>query len=144
MLVTATRIAIRLHQHRRLFADDVPLLFGCGCLSAAAAIVYKLLPTIYIYEDWDGAAPVSAQLGHEEFEHLFWFLKMFFTFDVLSWATIYAVKLSFLLFFRKLIRRLSGMITYWKIVLATTLTSGGFNICEVFITCPQPNSPLGT
>lgn len=82
--------------------------------------------------------PESVRMGQYTIDDLLWFMKMVYAYIVLSWTAIFAVKLSFLSFFRTLIERVSGrLITYWKIALVFTIVSGAFNICEVFITCPH-------
>ncbi len=129
---------MRLHQHRRLFVDDGFLLFACACLCAETALLHRLLPVLYLYEGLN-LSPLTTPFGPQDIEDLIWYQKMVNSFIVLSWVTIFAVKLSFLFFFRNLIRRLSGMNTYWKIVLTTSLLVCGFNICEVFIACPHFN-----
>jgi len=132
---------MRLHQYRRLFLDDGFLLFGCACLCAGTGLLQKLLPVVYMVEGLQlnrHAAPLGP-LGPQDLDNLIWYLKMLYSFVTLSWVTIFAVKLSFLVFFRNLIRRLTGMNKYWKVVVVTTLLASGFNICEIFILCPHFN-----
>ena len=51
------------------------------------------------------------------------------------WTTIFAVKFSFLAFFKKLIERVSKIHTYYWIVVAITAVSWPFLVVEPFILC---------
>lgn len=57
----------------------------------------------------------------------------------LSWTCIYAVKISFLLFFHQLIKRLRRWILVWKIIFAITIVFWAFCATAVFIGCPKFN-----
>lgn len=55
----------------------------------------------------------------------------------LSWTCIYAVKISFLLFFYRLITRLRRWILAWKIIFAITIVFWAFCASSVFMGCPK-------
>lgn len=55
----------------------------------------------------------------------------------LSWTCIYAVKISFLLFFYQLITRLRRWILAWKIIFAITIVFWAFSASAVYIGCPK-------
>lgn len=136
MMATIARLAMRILQHRRLFLDDGFLLFACACLSAATGLLHRFLPVMYLDEGLN-FSPLTTPFGPQEIDDLIWYQKMVYSFVVLSWVTIFAVKLSFLVFFRSLIRRLIWMNTYWKVVIVISLLACGFNICQDFIACPH-------
>ena len=142
MLVTVARLAIRAHQHRRLFLDDAFLLVGCACLCAGTGVLHRLLPVLYLDERLI-LEPETTPLVPQDIENFIWYQKMAYSFVTVTWVTIFAVKFSFLFFFRKLISRLSGMITYWKIVISVTVVACGFSVCEKFIACPHFNLSAG-
>lgn len=136
-MATAARIAIRWYQYRRLLLDDYLLLFGCVCLCAGGGLLHRFLPVPYFFQRLNHD-PESVRMSHYTIDDLLSAKKMLYAFFVLCWTSIFAVKLSFLSFFRTLIERISGgLITYWKIVLVSTIVSGAFNICAAFIPCPH-------
>lgn len=61
----------------------------------------------------------------------------------LSWTTIFAVKISFLIFFKKLINRVTKIHTYYWIVGFITLLSWLFMVFEPFVLCKDPNQTVG-
>lgn len=136
LVATIARLAMRLHQYRRLFLDDAFLLFACTCLCAETGLVHALLPASYMVEGLRVNSHTTA-FGPQNLDNLSWYLKIVYSFLALSWATIFAVKLSFLVFFRNLIRRLPRMNAYWRFVVATTLLVFAFNFCAGFIACPH-------
>jgi len=138
MMATIARLAMRILQHRRVFLDDGFLLFACACLCAATGLLYRFLPVMYLDEGLNFSL-LTTPFGPQEIDDLIWYQKMVYSFVVLSWVTIFAVKLSILVFFRNLIRRLIWMNTYWKVVIVTSLLACGFNICQDFITCSHFN-----
>ena len=138
-MATTARIIIRVYQYHRLLLDDYFLLFACVLLCAGTGVLYHLLPMLYFYERLN-LNPTSVSMGSYTMEDLFWYQKMVYSYVVLSWASIFAVKFSFLFFFRTLIQRVSGgLFIYWKVVLVTTIITGCFNTYEVFISCPHFN-----
>ncbi len=141
MIAAIARLAMKIFQHRKLSLDDGFLLFACACLCAATGLLHSILPVMYLDEGLI-LSPLTTPFGPQEFDDLFRYQKMIYSFTVLSWVTIFAVKLSFLVFFRNLIRRLIWMDTYWKVVVVTSLLACGFNICHDFITCPHFNLSL--
>lgn len=61
----------------------------------------------------------------------------------LTWTTIFAVKISFLIFFKKLINRVTKILTYYWIVSIITLLSWLFNVLEPFVMCKDLNQTVG-
>lgn len=64
------------------------------------------------------------------------FQKLSDGFLVLTYTTIFSVKISFLLFFRHLISRAFPMTVYWWTVTAITIVAWMFGVSGFFITCP--------
>ncbi|KAL8780986.1 MAG: hypothetical protein Q9213_006215 [Squamulea squamosa] len=140
MLATFGRLAIRFRYQNRLFADDYVLLFGCASLIAAFTLTNVMLGDIYL--------DMSLILGPLELvlqestsadfvSHILSFQQLSFSAYVLCWATIFSVKMSFLLFFRQLLYRLSGLMTFWKVTVGSVIVSGIFCVCSIFIACPH-------
>ncbi len=55
--------------------------------------------------------------------------------SALAWSSLYAVKLSFLFFFRTLVRRVRGLQTLWWVVLACVVVGAMASIPLAFIVC---------
>ena len=115
------RIGLRFHDRRRLFLDDVFLAFAFLCLCTATGIIWILIGRTFFYET------------HAHF------IKRSppgVAFISLTWTTIFAAKLSFLAFFRLLIRRVSWRLTchFW-IVVGISIASWMLCISESFLAC---------
>ena len=55
----------------------------------------------------------------------------------LSFASIFAVKICFLLFFHEMITRLRRLILAWKVIFGITILFWALCTCAVFIGCPH-------
>lgn len=55
--------------------------------------------------------------------------------SALVWMAIYAVKFSFLTFFRRLVRRVRLLVSWWWSVFAVLLVSGLVSLPLAFIVC---------
>ena len=64
------------------------------------------------------------------------FQKLSDGFLVLTYNVIFAVKFSFLFFFRGLIRRVRTMGVYWWIIATFTAAVWAFGVVGVFASCP--------
>jgi hypothetical protein len=60
-----------------------------------------------------------------------------FSFLTLTWTTIFAVKLSFLCFFRQMVDRFKNVMMYWKLVVGIAVISYCYCTAGVFIACPK-------
>ncbi|KAL8724605.1 MAG: hypothetical protein Q9166_007852 [cf. Caloplaca sp. 2 TL-2023] len=106
MLATIGRLAIRFRYQSRLFADDYVLLFGCSSLIAAFTLATVMFEDIY-FDMSQILGPLQLIL-HESasadfVNHILTYQQLSFSAEVMSWVTIFAVKMSFLLFFRQLL-----------------------------------------
>lgn len=142
ILVALARTAIRLRYQRRLFVDDAILLVAILCLCAAMALLLVFTPSIYLLEAFVTSSSVMAspeELAEIEIQleqPLFKYLKLSDTYYVMTWTTIFAVKFSFLFFFRVLIRRVRAVTLYWRIVSVVTVLVWVYCIAGAFIICP--------
>lgn len=129
------RLALRVFTRRKLYLDDYVLIFGLACLAAATSLVYSFSPVIFLSNAVRLDPSVFPTLS--ETTKLIDSLKIIDSFLALIWTTTFAVKLSFLIFFKQLIERVSRKITiyYWVVVVFTILT-WMFLVSEAFILCP--------
>lgn len=140
MLATIGRLVIRFHYQNRLFADDYVLLFGCSSLVAAFTLVNVMFEDIY-FEMSLILGPVELVLQESasgDFaNHILTFQQLASFSGVMCWVIVFAVKMSFLLFFRQLVNRLRALLTYWAVTVGIVVVSGIFCICSFFIGCPH-------
>ncbi|KAI9794619.1 MAG: hypothetical protein M1816_004506 [Peltula sp. TS41687] len=132
MISAAARTTLRLKQHGRLFLDDLFLFIACVFLTTSTIITYQVSTDLYVpYSEFVSFHP------DELHRRVVWFQKMVFSFIATTWVVIFAVKLSFMYFFRALVDRLTNMILYWRIVLGIMAVSFGFCVSEAAIECPH-------
>lgn len=118
ILFTILRTAIRIHVFHRLFADDVciyialVILISLGVLhNHAISAIFKIERVLY--------GEVVYPLDFKEQVELF--LKLQFSIITLFWTSLWAVKLSFLMFYRKILAGLPGHMIWWRLILVFTV-----------------------
>lgn len=130
------RIAIRLHYQKRLYVDDGFLFFAIICLCAATGLMYEVIPSMYLVEAILTNDP-DTSLPSNVFAQSLLFIKLADGFLVLTYNTIFAVKFSFLFFFRILIRRVHTMLVYWWVVAVLTAVIWAYGVIGLFAQCPH-------
>lgn len=118
ILFTILRTAIRIHVFHRLFADDIcvyialVILISLGVLyNHAISAIFKIERVLY--------GEVVYPLDFKEQVDLF--LKLQFSIITLFWTSLWAVKLSFLMFYRKILAGLPGHLIWWRLILVFTV-----------------------
>lgn len=136
IMLTIARTAIRLRYQKRLFADDVFLLMAVLCLCAALTLLVIFSSSMYLIEAFVTNSP-TLELPPDPLEQqLFKYLRLSDAYYIMTWTTIFAVKFSFLFFFRVLIRRVRGVTLYWRIVGMITVLAWAYCISGAYIICP--------
>lgn len=140
-ILTATvRGIYQIKTHRQLRFDDLLLVFACAALTAATGLLYELIPTIYgnkegtLSTKWNLVESVDS--NPELFARILRYRRLVNSFVVLTWVTIFSVKICFLLFFLQLINRVKKLMFIWKVVFAVTMVAFCFCVCGTFIACP--------
>ena len=129
------RLALRIFTRNKLQLGDYLVLFGLACLGAATYLIYDFARMIFLSNAVRLDPSVIPTFG--EIAQLMDSLKIIYSFLALIWTTTFAVKLSFLVFFKKLIDRVSKKITlYYWFVVVFTVVSWMFIVSEPFILCP--------
>lgn len=140
-IITATiRTTYRIKTQGRLLLDDFLLLFACVTLTAATGLIYVTVPIMY----WEQEMIVHPQVnvinmfGSETklFAQIIRYRQLVYAYLVLTWTTIFSVKICFLLFFHQLIDRVEKLLLMWKIVFVITMLVFIFCACGIFIACP--------
>lgn len=138
------RLGYRYHTRRSLFLDDYIVLIGAMCLCAAIGILYKHYEFIFFTEFALNTSSFESKANANQIRILLTTpYSAFYAPLVLTWTTIFAVKFSFLIFFKKLISRVTTIHTYYWIVGIVTLLSWLFMLFEPLILCKKPSKPVG-
>ena len=129
---------IRLRLQRRLFVDDAFLFLGLICLCASVGLIWRSSYGIF--------AQTEAFDRFDTIAHSTWGLDRFGgVYIIVTYITIYFIKLSFLFFFRILVRRDRKMTIYWWTVLAIIIVTLCVSIIiVVFPLCTVFPTPHGT
>lgn len=131
------RIAIRLHSHRKLLLDDYLVLFAVANLAAATALAYKNSGNLYLDDALKRYPRLAQQINPSVFADLLSVsLRYVLAYLAVAWTAIFAIKASFLAFFRLLINRVEHIHTYYWTVVVITLLSWAFLVAELPIVCP--------
>ena len=129
------RLTLRVRDQKHLQPDDYLLLFACACLTAASVSLSWGLGDIYEVIDLTLnplLAPVPADLvGLANRVQI-----TLYVFMTVTWASIFATKFSYLLFFRQLVDRIRPLVLYWTAIVALTSIACVFCILQAFISCP--------
>ena len=129
---------IRFRKSPQFAFDDALLLFAGICLTAATALLYKLIPNAYLYEELNFGDQVSLPFPISDYAAQTVFtVRKLDAYTFLSWLVVFAVKFCFLSFFRALIDRVNRIIIYWRVVVFITVLFGGAALCQTFIACPR-------
>lgn len=139
IITASARTAIRIKFHRRLFADDAFLFIACLALTALFATVLYYTSTTYTatailsgqLREGSTVSPASVDLGAV----VSGYRKVQYLRASLAWLTIFAVKFSFLCFFRPLTDRLPRLLLYWRVVVATNILAFVYCVACNFLGC---------
>lgn len=146
ILTVVIRFFIRLHKLRALYLDDYLLIFGAACLVVALAMLYWYGGDLFLAEALNMMPTKVTLASLDELDSLFETNKIIQVFLAMIWTSTFAVKFSFLAFFKTLVwTKLSRRMVwyFWSVILITAL-SWGFVISEGFILCPYFGTEAGT
>lgn len=136
LIMTAARTAIRVHRFRRVFVDDYFLFLAVASLIASTGLFFSLILFVYTFA---AVAAGPAGLESAPLDYINAAINatnVAYAADALACTTVFAVKLSFLFFFRHLIQRLRDLKILWWCVLMICIPVGIVCICLPFIVCP--------
>jgi hypothetical protein len=134
LLSAVARTGLRVYYHRKLYVDDYLLIYAILAAGACAGVAYSIKDLVYlqIYVGlgWEKPAP-------DFYDRMLVFEKRIQVCSALIWSIIYAIKFSFLVFFRKLVDRVRSLEIYWKAVAGVTGIFGLVSVPLGFIICPN-------
>lgn len=144
LLTVAARMGIRYHSQRQLQADDFVLIFATLTLIASQIILYILKMDGSFWIEALILDPSSAQIlvtiledPEAFYRGISKLQRMQYSSFVLTWASIYGVKICFLLFFRPMTTRLRRLGLAWKVTSGITKLFCAICTCTIFISCPH-------
>ena len=146
IISTIARVGFRIHVHRSLslYSEDYITLIGAMCLCAATGILYKKCDYLFLIDVLGNDPSLVSNISPDQISDL---LKtpyaVYYAFYALIWTTTFAVKLSFLVFFKRLINGVTKIHKYYWIVGMITLLSWLYNVTEPFVVCSHPNESIG-
>ena len=143
MLAAITRTTIRIRLTERLQIDDGFLFLACICSIATIILLYKSVPDIYLFGILE-SDPTAIHIPANIIQDINWLQRSSSAYLFVTWVAIFAVKFSFLAFFRRLISRLENIILYWKVVVGVTAAAFVFCACDGFIDCTKTGISAGT
>ena len=138
-MAATARTAIRIYKFGQLHVDDYFLFLATAALIGGTGLFLKMIPDLYLFAE--------VTLGHtlppadilQEAIHDSTYAS---TGEVLCWTTIFAVKFSFLFYFRSLVRRLRNLTILWWCNLVILTPVAFTSIFGAFIVCPYIGSEL--
>ena len=137
-------MCIRYRSQRQLQPDDFVLMFACVTLTASQIMLYipqGIDDMYWIQALILGPSPqILASISRDPeafYRRISRLQRMQFSSFALTWTSIFAVKICFLLFFHQMITRLRRLILAWRVIFGITLLFWALCICAIFINCPH-------
>lgn len=133
IMTAIARTIIKLYYQKRLWIDDAFLLFAVLSLCAAMGVIFISFPSMHLLEVFltEIVSPEHAWDGIERAQHR----NIQKGCLILCLTTIFAIKFSFLFFFKTLTRRLRTVTLYWRVVSVITALAWVLGISIPFIPC---------
>ena len=132
IIFAVSRISIRLYKFRRIYADDYFLFLAMAALIGSNGFYFVAVPELYFFSTASITLAITPNIIQTATDSATYSIAA----QVLSWTTIFAVKLSFIFYFRTLVQRLPWLMMWWRIVLAVCVPVAIVSICGTFIVCP--------
>ena len=132
--------------HNRLQLDDYFLIFSCVCITVGTALCFVYIGLLYWVQELDLNPTRSSYLLAEHIDFIAdinLIERLVSVFTTLMYTAIFAVKLAYLAFFRRLVDRISPLIIYWRVVTAITVLSFPVGIVLSFLACTQTGAEVG-
>ena len=126
------RTVIRVRLGQRLEIDDGLLFLAFICLTASTVLLYITISDIYLLEHLV-TDPASALSHNDSLRKIDWLRDIVIAYEVLSQSAMFAIRFSFLSFFRRLIDRLGRIIYYWRVTVFVTAAIFSFTASSEFI-----------
>ena len=134
IIAAIARTVIRVRRFHRIAADDWAVFFGVLFLIPGTVLLFTAVQANY-NEEKSVVNPNTSPI--DLLKSAVHGTRLVLAADVLLWFTVYAIKFSFLFFFRQLVDRLRGLTIWWWVVFSLLLPMGILNATTNFIACPH-------
>ena len=144
--MTSVRLILQMRIHNRLHLDDYFLIFSCVCITVGTALCYVYIGLLYWIQELDLNPTRSPYLLAEHVDFIAdinLVERLVSVFTTLMFTAIFAVKLAYLAFFRRLVDRIRPLIIYWRVVTAITILSFPIGIILSFLACTETGPEVG-
>lgn len=122
---------------KRLFVDDGFLLLALILLITSMALYFSFMDSLYMIEAIIFQGQIPSELSFAAIEQTVSRAHVLETTALeLSWTSIFAVKFSFLFFFKTLVSRIRPMTILWRIVVGVTAVAWVAGCLCVVMECP--------
>ncbi|KAI9664062.1 MAG: hypothetical protein M1821_007553 [Bathelium mastoideum] len=137
LLFVLVRVFIRIHSFRVIYADDFLVIAAWGMFLATAILWSIEAPTLYLqYGIQSGRIPLTSPLDELNFvKKDTSFLRTIVPFNWLYYTSLWTVKLSFLMFFRRLGSRVRGQQIWWWVVLVIVVATWIACVADIQYNC---------
>lgn len=144
LLSVLSRICLKIRHSRNFHLDDYILFFGTACLIAGTGMLFSGLDSFYLGPVIQSQPELVSLVPPKFFPELQRQLGFIYAMLTLIWTTTFAVKLSFLAFFRDIVRAVPGMKWYYRATIWTTIVAWAYINSTPFIVCSQFGAKSGT
>ena len=108
------------------------------CLCASTILLYLFIPALYFEQKLvSDPSTFSFKTALSSISKLLKSQKLSYAHLTLTWIVIFSVKFSFIFFFKVLVKRLTNLNLYWRVVVWTNAVVFVLCICDIFIACPN-------
>ena len=137
VLAAIFRTALRLNYQKRLFVDDGFLLLAVASATACMGLYLSITDDLYMIEAIMFQGQLPTNLSFSDIEDTVNKAHILETIALeLSWTSIFAVKFSFLFFFKTLVNRIRPMTILWQFVVAATTVAWVVGCLCAIMECP--------
>ncbi|KAF1814258.1 hypothetical protein P152DRAFT_480466 [Eremomyces bilateralis CBS 781.70] len=109
IVFTVLRLSIRTIMARKLFDDDYAVIFAMACFLTYCILYQICMPQLYHV----GILWYTLDITPESIIGVQLFLRFQFGMIILFWTNLWAVKVSFMLFFRRLLPKTKNRLIWW-------------------------------
>lgn len=131
IVFTILRTTIRARVFRTLSADDAFVIFALLVLVAVGVLCTYATPGIYELHQIGQTGSKEFLVSSDLTDQLNYFLRLQFAIIILFWTSIWAVKFSFLIFYKRLFASIPGTnhVFIWRFTLFFTILA--YVSCQV-------------
>ena len=141
VIVAICRTMLRYHYHRKLDIDDGIFVLAVLCTVCSSAFNIYCMDFFYVEVQIASGALMYAHIGDVK-EATIRYLQVLYGVSALQWVSIFGVKTCYLVFFRKLTRRVPGVRTMWWVTLGVTIGSLILNASFAPYICAEMGSDM--